>query len=86
MRTQSSDTHPEVERMLVEAYRKMSPQQKLARVVMMTRSAQQMALARLRSTYPDADERELTLRLGALWLDRETMIRVFGWDPQTKGY
>jgi hypothetical protein len=85
VRTQSTDTRPEVERMLIAAYRRMTPSEKLARVVEMTRAVQQMALARLRTTYPDADDRELQLRLGALWLDRETMVRVFGWDPDVQG-
>jgi hypothetical protein len=26
------------------------------------------------------------LRLAALWLDHETMIRVFDWDPEIHGY
>ena len=72
--------------MLIEAYRKMTPAEKLARVVQMTRAVQQMALVRLRATYPEASDRELTLRLGALWLDRKTMIRAFDWDPEEKGY
>lgn len=86
MRTQSSDTHPEIERRLIEAYRTMTPSQKLSRVVEMTRAVQQMALARLRSTYPGASDRELTLHLASLWIDRETMIRAFDWDPEEKGY
>ena len=24
--------------------------------------------------------------LGALWIDRETMIKAFGWDPEVEGY
>jgi len=35
---------------------------------------------------PDLSERELRLRLAALWLDRETMIEVFAWDPEEMGY
>jgi len=35
---------------------------------------------------PDLTERELRLRLAALWLDRETMIEAFGWDPEVEGY
>jgi len=26
------------------------------------------------------------MRLGALRLGRETMIKVFGWDPEEKGW
>ncbi len=41
----------------------------------------------MRAQSPDTPpERELALRLGALWLDRETMIRAFDWDPEIHGY
>ena len=86
MRTLSPDTPPDVEARLVEAYRRMSPRQKLRQVRDLTRAAQQMALARLRRQYPDDDARQQRLRLAALWLDRETMVRVFSWDPEVEGY
>jgi len=42
---------------------------------------------RIQARYgPDLTERELRLRLAALWLDRETMIEAFGWDPEVEGY
>jgi hypothetical protein len=31
--------------------------------------------------YPRAGEREVFLRVAARRLDRETMLRVYGWDP-----
>ena len=51
-----------------------------------TRACQQMALAGIRRRHPGADDRELQLRLAALWLDRGTMVRCFGWDPEVEGY
>lgn len=49
--------------------------------------AQQMAAMRIQARYgPNLSEQELRLRLAALWLDRETMIAAFGWDPEVKGY
>jgi hypothetical protein len=30
---------------------------------------------------PDAGDREVFLRVAARRLDRETMIQVYGWDP-----
>ena len=87
MRTLSPDTPPEVEEILLEGYRRMTPQQKLARVMDLNRAVQEMASARIRAEYgPSLPERELRLRLAALWLDRETMIRAFGWDPEVEGY
>ena len=87
MRTLSPDTPPEIEEILLEGYRRMTPQQKLARVMDLNRAVQEMAAARIRADYgPGLSERELHLRLAALWLDRETMIRAFGWDPEVEGY
>jgi hypothetical protein len=87
MRTQSPDTPAEIEQRLVEEYRRMSPGQRLMMAMEMNRAVQQMAAARIRAQYgPDLPERELQLRLAALWIDRDTMVRAFGWDPRAEGY
>jgi hypothetical protein len=84
---QSRDTPLEVEEILLAGYRRMTPAEKLERVADLNRAVQQMALARIRAQYgPNLSEREERLRLGALWLDRETMIAVFGWNPEVEGY
>jgi hypothetical protein len=79
------DTEPEIDRLLLEGYRRMTPAEKLERVVDLNRTAEAMATLRLERTYGPLDERERELRLAALRLDRETMIRVFGWDPAERG-
>ena len=81
-----ADTRPEIEALLVEGFARMSPEEKLRRVSAMTKAVQQLALVRIQGQHPDADERELHLRLASLWLDRGTMVRVFGWDPEQEGY
>ncbi|MBN1684755.1 MAG: hypothetical protein JW855_04920 [Gammaproteobacteria bacterium] len=86
MINQANDTPQLVQQMLIAGYRKMSPQQKLKQVSELTRAAQQLALARIRKKYGTRSEREQRLRLASLWLDRETMMRVFHWDPQKEGY
>ena len=87
MKTQSADTPPEIEERLLEGYRRMTPWEKLMQVFELNRMAQQMAAMRIQAQYgPNLSERELRLRLAALWLDRETMIEAFGWDPEEKGY
>jgi hypothetical protein len=87
MKTQSPDTPPEVEEILLEGYRRMTPLEKLLQAFELNRMAQQMAAMRIQARYgPDLSEQELRLRLAALWLDRETMIAAFGWDPEVKGY
>lgn len=64
----------------------MSAAEKLAIVSQLTAAAEELARAGIRERYPDAREREIELRLAALRLDRETMIRVFDWDPALRGY
>jgi hypothetical protein len=87
MKPLSADTPPEIEEILLERYRQMPPFEKLMQVFELNRMAQQMAALRLQAQYgPDLSERELRLRLAALWLDRETMIEAFGWDPEIEGY
>jgi hypothetical protein len=86
MKAPPNDTPPEIQKILIEGYRRMTPQQKMQRVSEMTKAVQQLALARIRKKYGDISERERRLRLASLWLDRDTMIRVFDWDPHKEGY
>lgn len=87
MKTQSPDTPPEIEAILLEGYRRMTPFEKLMQVFELNYMAQSMAAMRIQAQYgPDLSERELRLRLAALWVDRETMIEAFGWDPEVEGY
>ncbi len=81
----ASDTSPEVERMMIEIWRRATPEQKLQKVLSIGRSINEMVRAFLRTQYPDATPREIELRLASRNLDRETMIKVFGWDPEVHG-
>ena len=83
----SMDTAVEVEALLLEGFRRMSPAEKLHRVFDMNKAVLQLARARIMEQYGAGQtEREVRLRLAALWLDRRTMIEAFGWDPQKEGY
>ena len=86
MKTEILDTPPHVQKILIAGYLNMTPQHKLQRVSELTKAVQQLALARIRKQYGEISEREQKLRLAALWLNRETMIRVFDWDPHEAGY
>ena len=81
-----NDTSREVQKILIEGYRKMSPQQKMRRVAELNKTVQQLALARLQKQYGELSEREKRLRLASLWRGRDTMIRIFKWDPEQEGY
>jgi hypothetical protein len=87
MPEQPTDTPPEVEAIWIEGLRRMTGAERLLRAFDLTAAVRALAAARIRAEYgPDLSERELRLRLAALWLDRETMVRVFGWDPEIEGY
>ncbi|MBN1901506.1 hypothetical protein JW926_09320 [Candidatus Sumerlaeota bacterium] len=86
MTKETQDTPLHIRKILIEGYRRMSPGQKLKLVSEMTQAVQQLALTRIEEQYRDCSDREKQLRLASLWLDRETMIRVFQWDPRVKGY
>jgi hypothetical protein len=81
-----SDTSPEARDILDEGYRRMTPTQKLQRVTSLNRALVTLQRARIRAQYGDIPEEEMRMRLGALRLGRETMIKVFGWDPEEKGW
>lgn len=81
-----SDTHPTIEAILVEGYRRMTPAQKLERVRALTRAVQELALTDVRRRHPDADEREQALRVASRWIEPELMARAFGWDVEANGY
>ena len=81
------DTPPEIEGRLVAGYRAMTPAERLERVASLNRAIEGLAAARIRVRYgPSLTERELRLRLGALRIPREDMMRVFDWDPLERGY
>ena len=82
----SRDTRPEVAEILLDGYRRMTPAQKLARVCDLSLASRQMAEARIRAQYPGASEHDVRLRVAALALGRDVMVRVFGWDPEQEGW
>jgi hypothetical protein len=82
----SSDISPEAERARIEEARRMTPTEKLARVRELNRAEEQRHRSRIRAEYGDIPEEEMRLRLGSLRLGRETMMKVFGWDPDEMGW
>lgn len=82
----ADDTHPIVEALLIEGYRKMSPAQKLERVRSLTRAVQELALTDVRRRHSNADAREQALRVASRWIEPDLMARAFGWDVREMGY
>ena len=81
-----NDTHPKIQKILIEGYRRMTAGQKMQCVTELNHAVQQLALSRILKQYGPISEYEQRLRLAALWLDRKTMIRAFNWDPIKEGY
>ena len=73
----SADSSPTVERLQIDAWRRMSPVQKARTVDGLTRTAQVLALAGIRRRHPGASERECFLRLAVLKLGSEATRRLY---------
>jgi hypothetical protein len=86
MKTLSRDTSPEVERIMIEGYRKMSAWKKLEQVWELTQLVRELAMNDIRRRYPLADDRERKLRLASRWLEPELMKKAFAWDSEKEGY
>jgi hypothetical protein len=84
--TFSTDTEQKMNAVLISGYRAMEPRKKIAQAGAMTQAVLSLAAARIRKQHEGITEREVHLRLASLWLDRDTMVRAFGWDPDLEGY
>ena len=71
------DTSPEVERMQIDGWRRMSAEQKAALITGLTDAAVSMTLAGIRHRYPDASPREQQLRLAVITLGPELARKAF---------
>jgi hypothetical protein len=86
MRANLLDTPPEIEKIIIEGYRKMSAAQKLKIMQDLIRTAQLLELSDIKRRYPNAVNRELQLRLASRWIEPELMRKAFGWDQEIEGY
>jgi hypothetical protein len=75
-RPQSPDTSEAVDRMLMAAYARMSPAEKLARVRALNRLAYQAAAAGIRLEKPDATDEEIRIILATRQLGEDLVQRV----------
>lgn len=75
------DTDPEALQVFLRLHRGMSAGERLARIFELSDFQESLQRASVRAMHPDADDREVFLRVAARRLDRERMIRAYGWDP-----
>jgi hypothetical protein len=76
-----SDPDPKALEVFIDFERRMSPAEKTAGVFQMHEMIWRTKQAHERQAHLEAGEREIFLRLASHHLDRQTMIRVYGWDP-----
>ena len=82
---QSLDTSPDVEIRLFDRLHDMSVEQKLRHLDAAIHFVEEIAMAGIRARHPHASPEDVRLRLIAQRLDRSTMIRLYGWDPDREG-
>lgn len=80
------DTDEAAERRLIELSRQMPEEKKLRLVFSQVETGRQLAMAGLKNRYPEASPQELKKRYAALVLDRETVMKIYAWDPEKEGY
>jgi hypothetical protein len=85
-RPQSADADITIERMLFEQWRAMDATQKAEQIDDMANTAATLQREGIRSRHPTADDRELDLRVFALRVGRDWMVRAYGWDPKVHGW
>ena len=73
----SADTPPEIERLQVEGWRRMSTAEKAAVVSGLAQAARDMALAGVRHRHPGASPREQFLRLAIVTLGRDLALKAY---------
>lgn len=86
MTREPNDTHPDIEARIIAGYRAMTPARKFEIVCALTRAANDLALIDIRRRHPNADQREVMLRLASRTVDPELLKRAFGWDVGVEGY
>ena len=77
-----TDTDPKAMEVWLDLQRTKSPGEKLAIVLGASQLLLQFYEMGVRRRYPQACDREVLLRIGAIHLPRELMIRAYGWDPE----
>lgn len=81
MRTQSRDTSPEAERVLIELLRQAPAWRKLQLTDQMSSMVRDLSLAGLRVRHPAATEAELRRRFADIYLGPDLAAKAYGWRP-----
>lgn len=79
--TRWSDTDPQALEVFVDLHRRMTASEKVDWVMRLNKMLLELSLADVREQYPEASEQEVFLRMAARRLDRDLMMRAYGWRP-----
>jgi hypothetical protein len=74
----SSDTHPTIEALQIQAWRQASPTRKMNMLAQLNASARRLAMTGLQAQYLQASETELRFKLAGLLLGDELARKVYG--------
>jgi hypothetical protein len=72
------DTHPKMEALQIQLWRQATPTRKMHMLAQLNASARLLALAGLRSQYPQAGEAEIQRKLANILLGEELARKVYG--------
>ncbi|MGL4619322.1 hypothetical protein [Chroococcidiopsis sp.] len=75
---QASDTHPNVDRFLMQAFRHMPVWKKAHSIDEATKGIRQMAIAGIRHQYPHATISKIKFELAVRWLGKDIAVRFYG--------
>jgi hypothetical protein len=78
-----SDTDPKALEVFLARQRTMTAAEKIEAVFQQNELLRSISEARERQLHPQATDREIFLRVTAHRLDRQTMLRVHGWCPDS---
>jgi hypothetical protein len=73
-----ADTSPEAWKVFLDLQRKMSPSEKLQRMLEWSDMVRKFAEAGMRQRYPHADEAEIRLRFARMTLGQELFRKAYG--------
>ena len=79
-----SDTHPKMEALQIRLWRQASPTKKMNMLAQLNSSVRILALAGLRSRFPNASESELRYKMAVLLLGEDLAQKVYGNLPHAK--
>jgi len=78
-----SDTDPRALAVFIELQRRMTASEKLHAISDLNQFIFELGRSEIRRQNPGLSEHEILLRCAARHLNRETMIRAYGWDPES---